>query len=69
MRKNHPKTDKAKAQFSGRFPTEIKVRCERDLKPRLAAIANRKREDLSAFVRERLWEIVDRDEKAAKATA
>lgn len=43
----------------------IRIRAENELKERLKAIAKRHRTDFSEFVRQRLWAIVEEEEKRA----
>ena len=46
----------------------LRVRCEQELKDKLRAIADRKKTDLSEFVRQKLWGIVHESERS-QATA
>lgn len=52
-----------------RYPVLLRVRTEGDLKARLAVIADRYRKDSSAYIREQLWQIVEREETAARKSA
>lgn len=41
----------------------LRFRVEEELKQKFAALARRKRKTVSQLMREKLWEIVDQDEK------
>ena len=64
MTKRKEKSGKKKT-FTGRFPTDLTVRCEAELKTHLKDIADKHRLDASTFVRGKLWQIVEQEEKAS----